>query len=114
MTTPSPVAPKPASTSAAPAKPTIIVNGSTPATGISANAELQAKLIRLSQLETANAQILTSNQKLQLENDNLGVQIKVLQSETSAQMFLYGAVTLAVGIMIGMMLSFYFNRHRRW
>ena len=44
---------------------------------------------------------LAQNQELQLKNDNLGVQVQVLQSERSAQMFLYGAATLAVGVLLG-------------
>lgn len=77
--------------------------------------ELQQQAIRLGQLEEANRLALTRNQALQLENDNLKVQVKVLQSERSAQMFLYGAATLAVGALIGYLFANHLSRRsRRW
>lgn len=71
---------------------------------------------RIHQLEEANQEALTRNQELQLMNDNLAVQVQVLQSERSAQMFLYGAATLAVGVIIGFILCNYMlgSRSRRW
>ncbi|MEY2862800.1 MAG: hypothetical protein RLY58_507 [Pseudomonadota bacterium] len=78
-------------------------------------AELQKQAIRLGQLESANREALTQNQTLQLENDNLAVQVKVLQGERSAQMFLYGAATIAVGAVLGFLwASAMQRRHRRW
>jgi hypothetical protein len=77
--------------------------------------ELQQQAIRLGQLEEANRVALTRNQALQLENDNLKVQVKVLQSERSAQMFLYGAATLGVGALIGYLFANHLSRRsRRW
>jgi hypothetical protein len=77
--------------------------------------ELQQQAIRLGQLEEANRVALTRNQALQLENDNLKVQVKVLQSERGAQMFLYGAATLAIGALVGYMFANHMNRrNRRW
>ncbi|WP_180000535.1 hypothetical protein [Acinetobacter sp. YH12239] len=71
---------------------------------------------RLQQLEKANLEALAQNQELQLKNDNLGVQIQVLQSERSAQMFLYGAATMAVGIFVGFIIASYIytKRRRQW
>lgn len=71
---------------------------------------------RLQQLEKANLAALAQNQELQLKNDNLGVQLQVLQSERSAQMFLYGAATLAVGVLLGFLLASYIytKRRRQW
>ena len=71
---------------------------------------------RLAQLEKANLDALTQNQELQLKNDNLGVQVQVLQSEQSAQMFLYGAATIAVGVMLGFLIASYIytKRRRQW
>lgn len=71
---------------------------------------------RVHQLEEANQEALARNQELQLANDNLAVQVQVLQSERSAQMFLYGAATLAVGAIIGFILcnSILSKRSRRW
>jgi predicted hotdog family 3-hydroxylacyl-ACP dehydratase len=78
-------------------------------------AELQKQAIRLGQLESANREALTQNQTLQLENDNLAVQVKVLQGERSAQMFLYGAATIAVGAVLGFLwASAMQRRNRRW
>ncbi|MEB3768248.1 hypothetical protein [Acinetobacter sp. MD2] len=71
---------------------------------------------RLQQLEKANLDALAQNQALQLKNDNLGVQVQVLQSESSAQLFMYGAATLGVGVLIGFMLAgyIYTKRRRQW
>lgn len=71
---------------------------------------------RLEQLEKANLDALTQNQELQLQNDNLGVQIQVLQSERSAQMFIYGAATVGVGIFCGFLIASYIytKRRRQW
>ncbi|MFC3903633.1 hypothetical protein SAMN05421749_102435 [Acinetobacter marinus] len=70
---------------------------------------------RLTQLEAANQSALAENQELQLKNDNLTVQVQVLQSERSAQMFLYGAVTLGIGVIIGVVLyNLMSNRRRRF
>ena len=107
-------------------------NGVTPAQGKPLTAEQIAKnkalqeaktkaLIkdqstRLQQLEQANLDALAQNQELQLKNDNLGVQVQVLQSERSAQMFLYGAATLAVGVLLGFLIASYVytKRRRQW
>lgn len=92
----------------------------TPVTGVVINQKLhqqiQQNTARLAQLEQANQDALARNQELQLMNDNLTVQVQVLQSERSAQMFLYGAVTLAVGAFIGFLLANYIlsKRTRRW
>ena len=71
---------------------------------------------RLQQLEKANLEALSQNQELQLKNDNLGVQVQVLQSERSAQMFLDGAATLAVGVLLGFLIASYVytKRRRQW
>lgn len=71
---------------------------------------------RLQQLEKANLEALSQNQELQLKNDNLGVQVQVLQSEQSAQMFLYGAATIAVGVLLGFLIASYIytKRRRQW
>jgi hypothetical protein len=71
---------------------------------------------RLQQLEKANLDALSQNQELQLKNDNLGVQVQVLQSERSAQMFLYGATTIALGVLLGFLIASYVytKRRRQW
>lgn len=71
---------------------------------------------RIHQLEQANQDALARNQELQLRNDNLTVQVQVLQSERSAQMFLYGAGTLGAGAFFGFLFCNYVQgkRSRRW
>lgn len=71
---------------------------------------------RLKQLESANLEALAQNQELQLKNDSLIVQVQVLQSERSAQMFLYGAMTLAAGVVLGFIIASYVytKRRRQW
>ena len=71
---------------------------------------------RLQQLEKANLDALAQNQELQLKNDSLGVQVQVLQSEASAQMFIYGAATIAVGVLLGFFIASYIytKRRRQW
>ncbi|OTG84047.1 hypothetical protein [Acinetobacter sp. ANC 4648] len=71
---------------------------------------------RLQQLEKANLDALAQNQELQLKNDSLGVQVQVLQSEASAQMFLYGAATIAIGVLLGFFIASYIytKRRRQW
>ena len=77
---------------------------------------VQDQANRLKQLEHANLEALSQNQELQLKNDNLTVQIQVLQSERSAQMFLYGAMTIAVGVILGFFIASYVytKRRRQW
>ena len=77
---------------------------------------VQDQASRLKQLERANLEALSQNQELQLKNDNLTVQIQVLQSERSAQMFLYGAMTIAVGVILGFLIASYIHtkRRRQW
>lgn len=71
---------------------------------------------RLQQLEKANLDALAQNQELQLKSDSLAVQVQVLQSESSAQMFLYGAATLAIGVLLGFIIASYIytKRRRQW
>ena len=79
-------------------------------------AVIQDQARRLKQLENANLEALAQNQELQLKNDNLTVQVQVLQSERSAQMFLYGAMTIAVGVILGFFIASYVHtkRRRQW
>lgn len=123
---------EPAATTAAPANPAAQFQPATatPAKPLTAeqiarNKALQEAKVkalvkdqatRLQQLEKANLEALAQNQELQLKNDNLGVQIQVLQSERSAQMFLYGAATMAVGIFVGFIIASYIytKRRRQW
>ncbi len=78
--------------------------------------ELAQQQSRLTLLEQANQKALAQNQELQLKNDNLAVQVQVLQSERSAQMFLYGAATFGSGIFVGILIYniLYTRRRRQW
>ncbi len=78
--------------------------------------QVKLNTARLEQLEEANQDALARNQELQLMNDSLTVQVQVLQSERSAQMFLYGAVTLGLGAFIGFLLANFIlsKNKRRW
>lgn len=114
-----PVASQPSNTVVAP-KPTGVAS-TTPAKPVLPTAQqfqqqIKQHGVRIHQLEEANQNALARNQELQLMNDNLAVQVQVLQSERSAQMFLYGAATLAVGAIIGFILcnSMLGKRSRRW
>ncbi len=79
------------------------------------NKQSKIQTTRLDELEIANRNALTRNQTLQLENDNLSVQVKVLQSDRGAQMFIYGAVAILVGALIGYLIaSNFLRRTRRW
>ncbi|GAC1376582.1 MAG: hypothetical protein NVS3B3_15780 [Aquirhabdus sp.] len=104
----------PATTTATPAEP--VVKPPTLETlyaNLSKQSKIQTK--RLDELEVANRDALTRNQTLQLENDNLSVQVKVLQSDRGAQMFIYGAVAILVGALIGYLVaSNFLRRTRRW
>lgn len=144
-TAPTPaVAPAAQATTATPPPQTLAANkpGTVPATKLDANGlPLEAKPLtaeqiaknkavqdakvkalvkdqatRLQQLEKANLDALSQNQELQLKNDSLGVQVQVLQSERSAQMFLYGAATIAVGVLLGFLIASYVytKRRRQW
>ncbi len=104
---------------ATPAAPAVVAPVIKPPTletlyaNISKQNKIQTK--RLDELEVANRDALTRNQTLQLENDNLSVQVKVLQSDRGAQMFIYGAVAILVGALIGYMIaSNFLRRTRRW
>lgn len=108
-----------AATTATPAVPAVVKPVIKPPTleTLYANLNKQSKIQtkRLDELEVANREALTRNQSLQLENDNLSVQVKVLQSERGAQMFIYGAVAILVGALIGYLIaSNFLRRTRRW
>lgn len=77
--------------------------------------EIKKMQQQVDQIAEAHQNALAQNQSLQMANDNLSVQVKVLQSEQSAQMFLYGAATIVIGAIIGFMLgNVVSRRQRRW
>lgn len=127
--TPPPSAPSTQAAKPAPTAPTVVKTATTaqPLTAeqlaknkqqqdAKIKALVQDQASRLKQLEHANLEALAQNQELQLKNDSLSVQVQVLQSERSAQMFLYGAVTLAGGVLLGFFIASYIHtkRRRQW
>lgn len=77
--------------------------------------QLAQQATRLASVEQANNDALARNQILQLDNDNLMVQVKVLQGDRSAQMFLYGAFTVIFGALVGFLFANHLHRRtRRW
>ncbi|SDC27048.1 hypothetical protein [Acinetobacter boissieri] len=125
-----PTATAPANASSVTAVPTVkkgpapLVEPNSPAQLAQKRAEDDLKIkalvknqeVRMQQLEKANLDALAHNQELQLKNDNLGVQVQVLQSERTAQLFMYGAATLGVGVILGFILAgyIYTKRRRQW
>lgn len=71
---------------------------------------------RLEKLEKSQIGLLEQNQKLKLQNDSLNVQLQVLQTERSTQMFVYGAITVALSVLFGFILAVYMQskRRRQW
>lgn len=104
--------------------PAPLVEPNSPAQVAQKKAEDDAKMkglvknqeIRMQQLEKANLDALSLNQELKIKNDNLAVQVQVLQSERTAQLFMYGAATLAAGVLLGFILAgyIYTKRRRQW
>lgn len=77
--------------------------------------EIKKMQLQVEQITATHQETMAQNQALQLANDNLSVQVKVLQSEQSAQMFLYGAATIGIGGVLGFVLgSVMARRQRRW
>lgn len=108
--TTAPVAPKPSLV-----EPSLVV-AKKPDEDAKNKAFIKEQAVRMQQLEKANLDALAKNQALQLKNDNFNVQVQVLQSERSAQMFMYGAATLGVGVLFGFALASYIHakRRRQW
>lgn len=104
-----------ATTTAKPPSAATVAANAAAAANAKMKSDFASQSTRLAQLEKANKDALTRNQTLQLENDNLAVQVKVLQGERSAQMFLYGAATIAAGAILGFLFAGMMQRrNRRW
>ena len=71
---------------------------------------------RLEKLEKSQISLLEQNQTLKLQNDSLNVQLQVLQAERSTQMFVYGAISVALSVLFGFILAVYMQskRRRQW
>lgn len=113
QTTNRPTTAKPAATTASATRPM------TAQQYIQQQYELRQEIKKMQQqvdlISQAHQRVMAQNQTLQMANDNLSVQVKVLQSEQSAQMFLYGAATIGIGGVMGFILgSVMARRQRRW
>ena len=66
-------------------------------------------------LSAANQELLSRNAKLQREVNDLQTQVNVLIYESKGQMFLYGAFTVLVSLLVGIFVSWLvFVRRQRW
>lgn len=90
---------KPAATTDADGKPTLA-------------AELQPTDKALS---AANQQLLSRNAQLQRQVNDLQTQVNVLVYESQGQLFLYGAFTVLISLLVGIFISWLvFVRRERW
>lgn len=90
---------RPAATSDADGKPTLA-------------AELQPTDKALS---AANQQLLSRNAQLQRQVNDLQTQANVLVYESKGQLFLYGAFTVLISLLVGIFISWLvFVRRERW
>ncbi len=68
-----------------------------------------------SELSAANQELLSRNAQLQRDVNDLETRVNVLINERSGQLFMYGAVTVAVSLFLGILLGgFIFSRRGRW
>lgn len=66
-------------------------------------------------LSAANQELLSRNAKLQREVNDLQTQVNVLIYESKGQMFLYGAFTVLISLLVGIFISWLvFVRRQRW
>lgn len=85
-----------------------------PATNISDTlaAQLQPSTKALSE---ANQELLSRNAQLQRQVNDLQTQVNVLVYESKGQLFLYGAFTVLVSLLVGIFISWLvFVRRDRW
>lgn len=66
-------------------------------------------------LSAANQELLSRNAQLQRDVNDLETRVNVLINERSGQLFMYGAVTVAVSLFLGVLLGgFVFGKRGRW
>ncbi len=85
-----------------------------PATNISDTlaAQLQPSTKALSE---ANQELLSRNAQLQRQVNDLQTQVNVLVYESKGQLFLYGAFTVLMSLLVGIFISWLvFVRRERW
>ena len=68
-----------------------------------------------SALSSANQQLLSRNAQLQRQVNDLQTQVNVLIYESKGQLFLYGALTVLISLLVGIFISWLmFGRRARW
>ncbi|WP_230655868.1 hypothetical protein [Psychrobacter sp. I-STPA10] len=68
-----------------------------------------------SELSEANQQLLSRNAQLQRDVNDLQTQVNVLVNERSGQLYMYGAMTVVAGILVGIFIGWLvFARRERW
>lgn len=66
-------------------------------------------------LSQANQKLLTQNAQLQRQANDLQTQVNVLVYESQGQLFLYGAFTVLISLLVGIFVSWLvFVRRERW
>lgn len=66
-------------------------------------------------LSDANQELLSRNAQLQRQVNNLQTQVNVLVYESKGQLFLYGAFTVLISLLVGIFISWLvFVRRERW
>lgn len=97
--------------------PSLTANSSDPAaTSVVEPNSLAAQLQPTdSELSAANQELLSRNAKLQRQVNDLQTQVNVLLYESQGQLFLYGAFTVLISLLVGIFISWLvFVRRQRW
>ena len=93
---------------------TEVATATKPATNI--NDTLAAQLQPSNKaLSAANQELLSRNAQLQRQVNDLQTQANVLVYESKGQLFLYGAFTVLISLLVGIFISWLvFVRRERW
>ncbi|WP_320154197.1 hypothetical protein [Psychrobacter sp. NG254] len=92
------------------------VSATTKNSALDINSTLAAQLQPSSKaLSDANQQLLSRNAQLQRQVNDLQTQANVLVYESKGQIFLYGAFTVLISLLVGIFISWLvFVRRERW
>ena len=108
----------PVDESLTPTSPVVIRNNTAQATGAidTIDNTLAAQLKPSNEaLSAANQKLLTQNAQLQRQANDLQTQVNVLVYESQGQLFLYGAFTVLISLLVGIFVSWLvFVRRERW
>ncbi|MDN5898187.1 MAG: hypothetical protein L0H35_05960 [Psychrobacter sp.] len=95
----------------------VVVNGQpTQNSALDINDTLSAQLQPSNKaLSTANQELLSRNAQLQRQVNDLQAEVNVLVYECKAHLFLYGAFTVLISLLVGIFISWLvFVRRERW